>query len=260
MGEYLGLRLRPLAMDEQGIVPEAFGAACADSKPKALYCTPTLHNPTTATMGAERRREIAAIAERYGVAIIEDDAYGMLPDQPCAPLAALAPDLTYYISSLSKSLSPALRIAYLVVPNARIAARLTANIRASTSIASPLTSAIATRWIETGSADNVLRAIRQETRERHRLLRSHLPLAQSTPEAFHAWLPLRSTWDRHAFAAKLRSVGIGVVASDAFAVGAAPEAVRLGLGGVATREELEASLTVIADVLDQSPSFGSMVV
>ena len=260
MGQYLSLRLRPLAMDGQGILPEAFEAACREDKPKALYCTPTLHNPTTATMGPERRRAIADIAAKFGVPIIEDDAYGMLPAQPVAPIATLAPELTYYISSLSKCLSPALRISYLVAPNAKIGARLASNIRASTSIASPLTSAIATRWIETGSAASVLKAIRQETRERHRLLMTNLPSAQSDPEAFHAWLPLRGAWDRHAFTAKLRSVGIGVVASDAFAVGAAPEAVRLGLGGIATREELETSLTVIADVLDQSPSFGGMVV
>ena len=260
MGQYLSLRLRPLAMDGQGILPEAFEAACLEERPKALYCTPTLHNPTTATMGPERRRQIADIAVKFGVPIIEDDAYGMLPSQPLTPIAALVPELTYYISSLSKCLSPALRVSYLVAPNARIGSRLASNIRASTSIASPLTSAIATRWIETGSAASVLKAIRQETRERHRMLLSHLPNLQSDPAAFHAWLPLRGTWDRHAFTAKLRSVGIGVVASDAFAVGAAPEAVRLGLGGIASREELEASLTVIADVLDQSPSFGGMVV
>lgn len=260
MGQYLSLRLRPLAMDEQGILPEAFEAACVEDKPKALYCTPTLHNPTTATMGPKRREEIAAIALRYGVPIIEDDAYGMLPAEPLTPLAMLAPELTYYISSLAKCLSPALRISYLATPNARIGARLAGNIRASTSIASPLTSAIATRWIETGSAVSVLKAIRQETRERHHLLMERLPLAQTDPEAFHAWLPLPGEWDRHAFTAKLRSVGIGVVASDAFAVGPAPEAVRLGLGGVATREELENSLATIADVLDQSPSFGNMVV
>lgn len=260
MGQYLSLRLRPLAMDGQGILPEAFAAACLEEKPKALYCTPTLHNPTTATMGLERRRQISDIAVKFGVSIIEDDAYGMLPAQPVAPIAALVPELTYYISSLSKCLSPAIRISYLVAPNARIGARLASNIRASTSIASPLTSAIATRWIETGSAASVLEAIREETGARHRMVLSHLPTLQSDREAFHAWLPLGGAWDRHAFTAKLRSVGIGVVASDAFAVGTAPEAVRLGLGGVATREELEISLATIADVLDQSPSFGSMVV
>jgi len=260
LAQYLGLRIRPLAMDEDGILPEAFEAACIEEKPKALYCTPTLHNPTTATMGLKRRRQIADIAIRFDVPIIEDDAYGMLPRQPIAPLAVLAPEQTYYIASLAKCLSPALRIAYLAVPNARAAARLAGNVRASTSIASPLTAAIATRWIETGTADAVLKAMRQETGERQRLLSAYLPTAISHPEAFHAWLPLNGGWDRHGFTAKLRSVGIGVVAGDAFAVSDSPEAVRLGLGSVASREDLEASLKVIADTLDQSPTFAGMVV
>ncbi|KKC38027.1 GntR family transcriptional regulator [Devosia epidermidihirudinis] len=260
LAQYLGLRVRPLAMDGQGILPDAFEAACAEDKPKALYCTPTLHNPTTATMGPERRLQIVEIARRFGVPIIEDDAYGMLPRQPIAPLAALAPELVYYISSLSKCLSPALRVAYIVAPNARAVAPLASNIRASTSIASPLTAAVATRWIETGTASNILKATRQETSERHRLLSRHLTTAISDPEAFHAWLPLTGPWDRHSFTAKLRSVGIGVVASDAFAVAEAPEAVRLGLGSVASREDLEVSLKTIAQILDQAPSFGGMVV
>ena len=88
---HLRLRLRGLPMDREGLDPDAFDAACLEDSPKALYCTPTQHNPTTATMSAARRAAVVAVARRHGIPIIEDDAYGVLPAEPRPPLAALAP-------------------------------------------------------------------------------------------------------------------------------------------------------------------------
>ena len=75
-----GLRLVGLAMDRDGILPDAFRAACRTLEPKALYLNPTLHNPTTLTIPASRRAEIARVAREFGVPIVEDDAYGFVPD------------------------------------------------------------------------------------------------------------------------------------------------------------------------------------
>jgi len=75
----LHLRLKGLPMDAQGLRPEALEAACREGGAKALYLIPTLHNPTTAVMPEERRREIAAIARAHGLAIVEDDVHGLLP-------------------------------------------------------------------------------------------------------------------------------------------------------------------------------------
>lgn len=113
LAAHLGIRLHGLAMDREGLLPEAFEELCAKETPKALYCNPTLHNPTTTTLSLERRQAIVTIARRHDVAIIEDDAYGALPVSTPRPLAALAPDLVYYVGGLAKCLSPALRIAIL---------------------------------------------------------------------------------------------------------------------------------------------------
>jgi DNA-binding transcriptional MocR family regulator len=152
-------------MDEHGLLPEAFEMACLTMKPKALYCMPTLHNPTTRTMPLVRRRELVELAQTYDVPVIEDDAYGSLASDAPAPLAALAPDIVYHVASLSKCLSPALRVAYVAVPEGR-ALRVANAIRGSASIVSPLTSAIASRWIETGLADDVRDEIIQESANR----------------------------------------------------------------------------------------------
>jgi DNA-binding transcriptional MocR family regulator len=261
--EHLRLRVAGVAMDAEGLVPEAFEELCRERAPKVLYCNPTLHNPTTATLSLARRKHIVAIAREHNVLIIEDDAYGALPLNPVAPFAALAPDITYHIAGLAKCVAPALRVAYVVLPEGQNLARLAGAIRATAGMASPLTTAIATRWIEDGTAHSVLAAIRTEARERQAIVSQTLPaeLVQTNPEGFHAWLKLPGHWNRADFAARLRSVGIGVVTSDAFSVaGPAPEAVRLGLGAAPDRASLSASLERIAELLDQQSAMSSMVV
>ncbi|OCW56876.1 GntR family transcriptional regulator [Hoeflea olei] len=259
---HLRINLAAVAMDGDGILPDSFEQVCRESRPKALYCTPTLHNPTTATLSLERRHALIAIARRHQVAIIEDDAYGALPVRPLPPLASLAPDLVYHIAGLAKCLAPALRIAYLVAPDGPAMPGLNSAIRATASMASPLTAAIASRWILDGTAEAVVAAIRRETAARQSIARRILPASQirTDPEAFHVWLSLGPGWTRAEFCARLRSEGIGVVASDAFALGPAPEAVRLGLGAPASRDRLAESLQIVADRLAQSPASFSMVV
>lgn len=260
LAAFTGVRLVPLSMDGEGLLPDVFERACRAEKPKALYCMPTIHNPTTANMPLERREAIAAIARAHGVPIIEDDAYGMLPVSGEPTLAKLAPDLVYYVGGVAKTLSPALRIAYLVAPDLRAASRLVGGVRATTLMASPLSTAIATRWITSGTAQGVLSAIRRATDERNRLARRLLPGAIMNDAGFHAWLPLGHGWQRGAFVSHLRNAGIGVVASDAFAVGAATEAVRLSLGSAGTVADLERSLNVIADLLDNPGPLSEMIV
>lgn len=261
--EHLRLRVAGVAIDAEGLVPEAFEELCRKEAPKALYCNPTLHNPTTATLPLARRKRIAAIAREHGVPIIEDDAYGALPLDPVPPFAALAPDIAFHIAGLAKCVAPALRIAYVVVPEGRGPARLAAAIRATAGMASPLTAAIATRWIEDGTAHAALAAIRKEARARQEIVARTLPagLVQTNPEGFHAWLKLPRHWTRADFAARLRSEGIGVVTSDAFSVGGtAPEAVRLGLGAASDHASLSVSLGRIAELLAQQSAMSSMVV
>tara|TARA_R110002020_G_scaffold52911_2_gene148358 strand:- start:2334 stop:3428 length:1095 start_codon:yes stop_codon:yes gene_type:complete len=259
---HLRINLAAVEIDDDGMIPSSFERICAESKPKALYCNPTIQNPTTATLSLARRRDIVEIARRYQVPIIEDDAYGALPAAPVPPLAAIAPDLVYHIAGLAKCLAPALRIAYLVVPDGHATARVSSAIRATATMASPLTAAIASRWIEDGTAESVVAAIRQETAARQRIAAELLPQGcfRADPEGFHAWLTLPQPWTRAEFSALLRSQGIGVVGSEAFALASPPEAVRLGLGAPTTRDELSRSLRIVADLLGQSPATVAMVV
>ncbi len=201
-----------------------------------------------------------AVARRYAVAIVEDDAYGFLPPDGPPPFAALAPDSTYHVAGLAKCLGAGLRIAYLVAPSARAALPLAASLRAATVMASPLTAALATRWIGDGTAEALLGFVRAESIARQRLAAAALPaaLVEADPHGFHVWMRLPAPWSRSAFASQARSTGIGVVASDPFvAAGAPPEAVRICLGGLAGRDDVAHALDVIAHALDETPARSS---
>lgn len=250
-----GYRMVPLAMDAEGIQPDAFGDACKAARPKLLYLVPTIDNPTTATMGIERRREIAAIAERHGVAIVEDDPYGALPSSPIAPLATLAPQITWHVASLSKCATPALRIAYVVTPGLPETLRLLAEIRSTSLMASALTSAVAARWAASGTLDSIVDAIRRENVERQTIARRILgERATAHPEGHHLWLTLPAHWRRSEFVGHALHSGLSVVSSDAFAMSdRAPEAVRVSLGVVPDRERLERALQRLAHLVARKP-------
>ena len=76
---------------------------------------PRLQNPTSAVMSEKRRRQIAAVAEKYRLTVIEDDTYGFLSPERW-PLARLIPHRTVFVTSLSKSLFPGMRLGCAVAP------------------------------------------------------------------------------------------------------------------------------------------------
>jgi DNA-binding transcriptional MocR family regulator len=260
---HLGLRLAGLAQDREGLDPEAFEHLCRTGSPKALYIVPTIASPTTATLPLERRQAIVATARQYGVAVIEDDAYGALPETAPPPLAALAPEIAWHVASLSKCATPALRVAYVAAPDARAALPLTAGLRAISLMASPLTAGLATRWIGDGTLDELTAAIRTENRARQRLAAATLPAGAvaAHPDGNHLWLALPEGWTAVAFTAVARESGLLVVPADAFDVaGAPPRAVRLSLGGVPDRAGLERALLRLSGLLVWPGAAGAAIV
>ncbi|HVY17192.1 MAG TPA: PLP-dependent aminotransferase family protein [Rhodopila sp.] len=256
----LGLTLLGLPMDDDGIVPDAFAEACARHTPKALYLNPTLLNPTTHTIPERRRLALTEVARRFAMPIIEDDPYGLLPPEAPAAFAALAPELTWHVAGLAKCLGAGLRIAYVIAPDNRSGWSFAAALRAATVMASPITAALATRWITDGTGDALLAAVRRASVERQALAREALRGAtfRADPFGFHLWLNLPAPWTRSAFVGHMRDRGIGVTASDAFTVtGPPPEAVRVCLGGPAGWDQLREALEFMAHSLAESPSTAS---
>lgn len=256
----LRLNLSGLPMDADGILPDAFAEACERLKPKGIYLNPTLQNPLTLTIPERRREEICAVARKYHVPIIEDDAYGFIPLHAPPPFAAMAPDLTWHIGGLAKCIGAGLRLAYVVAPDTKAIWPFVSAMRANNVMASPLNMALATRWIEDGTADAILRFIRKEAAARQELVAAILPPGsyRGDPISFNIWLPLTNGWTRSTFGSHMRASGIGVVSSDAFTVeGQAVEAVRVCLGGPIDREKLRGSLEFMGHALEGSPELAA---
>jgi DNA-binding transcriptional MocR family regulator len=165
--------------------------------------------------------------------------------------------LTFYITGFAKCVGAGLRVAYTIAPNVRYAARLAATLRTTVVMPTTLAVALATRWIDDGTAEAVTSAVREESRIRQTMAAEVLGPDRyvSKPEAFHLWLTVPEPWNRVEFATHLRSHRVGVVLSETFTVAdAPPAAVRVCLGGPVNREECRHSLEIIADALDHLPA------
>ena len=113
-----GLAIRPVAVDEEGLNPEAAGRGKA---PKMVFVTPSHQYPLGAHLSLERRRRLLALARRHNSWLVEDDydSEFRFSGQPFPSLQGLEPDApVIYMGTFSKTLYPALRIGYLVVPKA----------------------------------------------------------------------------------------------------------------------------------------------
>jgi DNA-binding transcriptional MocR family regulator len=251
----LGVRLVGVELDEQGLVPEALEAACRQHAPKAIYTLPTFQNPTTSLMPLERRREVAEICRRHGVAIIEDDIYGFL-DETNVPLAALAPEIGIFVTSLSKSIAPGMRIGYLHAPDA-VVQRVSAAIRASAYMTTPMSAELAARMIRSGDAHKAA-SWQKGLAERRQVLAGRLlddHDVATHPAAFQLWLKLPEPWRREEFVEVARRRGVGVAPANAFAVGRAPvpHAVRIALAAPDSDEALTRALGTLVEILDEPP-------
>jgi DNA-binding transcriptional MocR family regulator len=253
LAHHVGYRFQGLAMDDEGLEPEALDRAAA-SGARVLYTIPTLQNPTGRIMSVSRRREIAAIAQRRDLWIIEDDVYGAFGGDGIVPLAALAPDRTLYLSGLSKTVAPGLRTGFLVTPNAALFDWLTHAIRALSYSPPTIGSLVATQWIEDGTADAIAGEIGTELRIRTALARTMLGdrvAAAGDDRCPHLWLPMTELEAERLVA---RALHAGVQLTPAGAPIVDPTmicGVRLCVGAPRSRTNFETALARIGPAFDR---------
>jgi DNA-binding transcriptional MocR family regulator len=256
LASLLRLTLKPVAMDEEGLLPDSFEAACRATGARLLYTTPTIHNPTAAMLSADRRAEIARIAREYGVTIVEDDIYGFLDEQAPPPLCHYAPERGIYITAASKSLAPGLRVGFAAMPADRLG-RFSAAARATNWMAPPVMAEILARWIADGTADVLAERMRREAAARQRLAARLLDgfSYQATPSSFHLWLQLPEPWRAPDLVAVARQRGVSMTSTELFVPGRGdtPHAVRVTLTAARDHAELERGLMLLIDLLQSRP-------
>lgn len=252
VAQAFGFRLVPLDLDRAGLLPEALEAACRNGGLKALYCNPTVHNPTCSVLSTERRQAIAAIAGAHDLTIVEDNTYLFLAPDESLSFFQLAPERTFAIVSLSKALAGGLRIAFLLHPE-RHQAAVVHRIWGSVWMASPLMAELASNWITDGTYRRISALKREAAAERQALVAEQLCDVDywHHPQAFHFWLPLPEHRRADCFADNALRHGVAVTPAHDFAVarGQIPNGVRVCLGAEDERDRLARGLEILADLL-----------
>jgi DNA-binding transcriptional MocR family regulator len=243
-------------IDAEGVLPDALEAACRRHGAQVLCLTPEAQNPTTGRMSPERRSQIAEIARRFDLQIVEDDCYS-LAESNWPSLRALAPERTWHVGSLSKTVSAALRFGYVACPAGMGATgRLTAQ-HSYFALSRPV-EALVLDLLASGQAAR-LRA------EVHAQLDRQLQATVNALGAFDlAWRPglrfvflrLPSGWRSSTFVARAEGEGVLVRSADEYALvhGRAPNAVRLALPGNVAEADFASGLGRIERLLRQPPA------
>jgi DNA-binding transcriptional MocR family regulator len=260
---HLHLRLRAVALDGEGLIPDALDEACRSGKPAALYCISSFQNPTTALMSEKRREQIAAVAIEHRLNVIEDDVFGFLAPE-AKPLASFLPaDQVFYITSTSKSLAPGFRIGYLLAPAASIE-RLSVAVLRTIVHAPPAMAELATNLITDGVAGRIVEWKRKEIVARQEIAQRVLQGldVQTQSASPHLWVRLPEPWRTDAFVARARHRGILLNSAESFAATEETDvqAVRVTLGPPATRSALEDGLIEFVRILNRVPEAYELVV
>ena len=258
----LGLAIVSVPIDGEGLIPAELEQLARPGD--AVYCVPTNHNPTTATMSLARRRVLARVVTERRLTLIEDDTYGLCLTRAPAPVAAFAPAHSFLLSSLSKTVAIGLRLAFLRVPPAHKSA-IQRGLRAISFFPPPLLVALAARWIRDGSANRWLLAKRAECRARMAIARDLLdPFGlRGENEGQHAWLDLDAAqgstgspgggpvWTAEAFTRAALARDVVVFPSTSFRTRSqgGPNAIRLALGGAPDHTSLRSALERLRELL-----------
>ncbi|MFM6991965.1 MAG: PLP-dependent aminotransferase family protein [Rhodoferax sp.] len=251
------LQLIGVETDDEGMVPQALERAAKTFDTKFVYCAPTLHNPTGATMSMARREAVAAVMRAHGLFIIEDCVHAAMQANPLPALSTWLPEQSFLLSSFSKVLAPGLRVGYVEAAPAWLS-KFAASMRADSWMVAPLLPEIATRWLESGAMEGLIAQQRRMTSQR--LSRAHAVLKgldfKTDPDFPLIWLPLPEPWRAGQFAAALRQSGVLVRTADHFAVGRspAPHAIRISLNAPVSVEQLESGLQMLKALIDSPPS------
>lgn len=259
----LGLRHLPVAMDREGMRPDALERLCQQQRIRLLYLMPEHNNPTAAQMSLGRREAIVRIARKYDLLLLEDGVQFVHQELRGAPFYQLAPERSLYIFSVSKILSGGLRFGILRAP-ANLIPQLSAGLRAQCWAMPGLMGAVACEWLTSETAKPLIDWQWQELEARHQLLNEILAGYElhAHPCGFHAWLHLPEPWRAQDFVKRAAECSVTLISPEPFCVGSqpAPQAIRICLTPPETRESLSAGLIRLSELLAKGPPLTAALV
>lgn len=260
----LGLRLKGLDMDDEGIIPAALDEACQADEVKALYIMPR-SGLVGCIMPENRRRALISVARRHKIAIVENDGWGPLDLSAPPSFATLAPERCFYFTSLTKCLAPGLRVGFLVVPET--AAAMVQECHMITNwMVTPLMLEVAAELIGSGTAMRLLEWQRTALEARGRIATQALDGqgVRVTPSGPIAWLPCQDIGSEARLVERARNEDVLVAPGSTFSIGplASLPGVRVSLG-IKNPDDLRRGLEVLSGLASEvrmapKSSFGAL--
>ena len=220
----VGARLIGVPVDRRGIRLEELSAILARRRVRLIVVQPTLHNPTNVSMPLDRRSQLLALAQRFGVPILEDDAYGELWRDGSGPQPLKALDRHGYVIQLgtfSKTLAPALRIGWITAPRA-IIGRLALTKQFADLQSGALAQYAIQGFMASGAYERHLAWVRTAYNERRQVALEELQgingivIESGSDGGFYLWCRLPRGLTGRAFAASAARAGVAVLAGEAF--------------------------------------------
>lgn len=248
----LDMQMVPVRHDDDGMLPRDLDRALRETGAKLVYLTPVCHNPLGFEIGKERRRELLAVIEKHDAWIVEDDIYSVYATKQAPAFKELAPDRTYYLNGISKSLTPLIRVGVIAPPRHRCA-EIASALRSEVWGPAPYGVEMACGLLELKADVSAAATLRLEAKTRIQLAKRALgldsvPMPEGAP---HVWLPMAPA--RAEKVARLAAErGVRLTPPDAsFVGGDFGGGVRLSIMAPLTRDDLDRALRTVAALLDE---------
>lgn len=263
--EAAGARAVSIDMDHHGIIPEAFEQACQRHQLKVLVTMPTCQNPTGVTQPTDRRQQIAEIAIRHNVTIVEDGIYDFLYTDLLPSYRTLAPDNSVYVMSLTKVANPAMRVGYLTASKPLIGA-LNHALTGMVWMTSELIIDLANDLITSGRLQTYTQELRAEALWRQArtvaTLGAHMKvdIEQAPGPRTHYWLKLPEDQKAATFVSAAQRRGVKVLPASTFCLTRIgnDNIIRICTMAPLDRAEFERGLAVITDLFEPSKTAVSL--
>lgn len=249
----LGRRVLTVATDQQGINTEELARICAQQHPRAVFLMPSLNNPTLAVLSAQRRSDLVAIARKHSLWLIEDGIYTSLVGDPHNSLAELAPDRTFSLGGMSKSVSAGVRGGWMACPPG-FASRILMSHKLTTGGLPFFLSELAARMVNEGLADDIRQKVQAEIEARRAIALAGLDGfdVETHKHAPFIWVGVPEPWQPGTLKKAAENEGVLIDEVDEFRIGDSDRAirrVRVGFTVPPSRADVERGIGILRTLL-----------
>jgi DNA-binding transcriptional MocR family regulator len=253
----MGRQIALVDSDDNGILPDDFERVCAREHPKAAFIISSGQNPTLSTLPEDRRRAIADIARKYNVWLIEDYIYGAMIRDGIPLIAEIAPDRTFLVSGLSKSVAAGVRGAWAACP-LHFAQRVRVTQKMVTGGLPFVLAELAARLVLSGAAEDIRARVVTEISAREEMVRRIFAgySFKSHPRMPFFWLKLPEPWLSGTFKQAAFNEGVLIDDEDEFKSGRTNRVyhhIRAGFSEGTDRAPIERGLLTLRRLLDDGP-------